>query len=149
MSLINEQAPEGFHDRTFNRPVQNCICAIIEDNALIDNMNYKQSGRQVIIEERVSEHDAYRTKRVNANSSSYDPLSYPLFHTRAEKGHTWDGVRKLAYNPDTREFEPTSKFVSLMDFYSFRLHARRDETNQVLRGGLLTQKVRKSSFLKF
>ena len=109
--VISDEVPQGQHARVYNAPSVTELAAIITGD---ENATDITKNRQVVIR-----NIGGGLESVPSNHTSYDPLSYVLTHMHSDKGWTYS----IPTLTEHGELHP-SKFVTPMDYYSYRLQLR-------------------------
>ena len=116
-----DKAPIAEHPRTFNAPETNEVAV------LIVGQNSDITNRDIVLQQ----HDN-RLQRVNEIHPWYDALQYPLLFPNGEDGYN---IHLRQVNPETGL--ATNAKVSAMDFYAYRIMARANSFNRLLRARML------------
>lgn len=110
-----DKTPLNEHERRFNAPIAPEVAAVIVGTEIMK--------RDIVITKRD------KTKhRVAETHRSYDSLQYPILFPRAEDGYHF---KLYQTNPTTGAL--TSKRISCMDFYAYRIMIRKDQSNLILK----------------
>lgn len=109
-----DKKPVGQHERRFNAPQTNEVAVVIVDN--------EYSNRDIIIQRRSN-----KLQRIAETHRSYDALQYPLIFWQGEDGYHFN-IQQI--NPATGV--ETTKKVSAMQFYAYRIMIRNGEYNHIL-----------------
>ena len=109
-----DKRPAGQHERRFNAPQTNEVAVVIVDNEC--------SRRDIIIQRRSN-----KLQRIAETHRSYDALQYPLIFWQGEDGYHFN-IQQI----DPTTGVETSKKVSAMQFYAYRIMTRNGEYNHIL-----------------
>ncbi|KAJ4789090.1 hypothetical protein LUZ62_040336 [Rhynchospora pubera] len=90
-------------------------------------------GRDIVVE-----HRSKKLKRIHSDNENVMPMQYPLVFFDGKPGYH----RKIRYIPDV----PGSKnikrsYVTMDEYYSYRLHPRNNESSILFRSGRLFQQI--------
>lgn len=110
-----DKIPVGEHERRFNAPISSEVAVVLAG---------EQTGnRDISLEMRSN-----IVKKIADSHRSYDALQYPLIFWQGEDGYNFN-IKQI--NPKTRL--PTTKKISAMNFYSYRMMFRASNFNIILR----------------
>ncbi|KAK9060955.1 hypothetical protein SSX86_018135 [Deinandra increscens subsp. villosa] len=109
------------HGSQYNLPTAYEVAALIPGDC------EAMDSRDILIQER----DTYTVKRVSELHPSFMALQYPLLFPYGEDGFRLQIPLRNANSPNGR------KYVTLREYYCFRLHVRRCEGKTLHRGGRL------------
>ncbi|GBN08683.1 hypothetical protein AVEN_73482-1 [Araneus ventricosus] len=112
--IYADKTPSGQHERRYKAPETSEVAIILAGD--------KQGSRDISLELRSNQ-----IKKIAETHRAYDALQYPLLFWQSEDG----------YNFELRQTNPTgeitTKKISAMDFYAFRLMFRTTHFNIILR----------------
>lgn len=106
-----DKIPIWEHPRRFNTPVKNEVAIVIVGDEF--------DKRDIILRKRSGE-----LQRVSETYRSYDALQYPLMFWQGQDGYQFTN-RQI----DPKSKVPTSKKVSAMNFYAYRIMSRYGQVN--------------------
>lgn len=109
-----DKVPYGEHERRYNAPTINEVAVVM--------VGTEFEKRDIVVLKSDSS-----LKRVVETHRLYDPLQYPLIFWQGEDGYHFQ-IKQI--NPASGE--PTTKKVSAMDFYAYRIMARANKINYLL-----------------
>jgi len=110
-----DKRPAGEHDRRYNAPVV--------DDVAIQMVGQQFQRRDIVLQLRNNE-----LQRIAETHRAYDALQYPLIFWNGEDGYHFE-LRQV----DVRTGNPSTRKISAMDFYAFRLMFRVGSFNCILR----------------
>lgn len=100
---------------------------------VVGDLSAEQKGRDIIVE-----HRSQGFKRVSAEHPSLMALQYPLTFPYGEDGYH----PHISYAFDTPGGKKTDrKFVTMSEYYAYRLHPRFNEATTIFEGGRLFQQI--------
>lgn len=112
--------PRGEHARRFNAPTANDVAIVLIDGG-------GTNARDIVIQRRPGGRGP-QLKRIYETHPSYDALQYPMIFWQGN--FTYDlGMRQV--DPVTRL--PTTKKLTMMNYYSHQLMIRSDQHNHALK----------------
>lgn len=111
--------------RRYNLPTTSEVAALI-----VGDFDSGHHDRDIIVEEKCG-----FLQRIPTLSASYLPLQYPLLFPRGEDGW-WN---KIEYNDATSSKTIRRKFVTLREWFAFRIQQRSNEPSVILYGRRLFQ----------
>ncbi|XP_063920386.1 uncharacterized protein LOC135135292 [Zophobas morio] len=110
-----DKTPSNEHERRFNAPIAPEVAAVIVGTEI--------TRRDIVISRR------NQTKqRIAETHRSYDALQYPILFPRGE-----DGYHLELYQTHPVTGAATTKKVSCMDFYAYRIMIRAEQSNHILK----------------
>ncbi|XP_063901249.1 uncharacterized protein LOC135120859 [Zophobas morio] len=110
-----DKTPSNEHERRFNAPIAPEVAAVIVGTEI--------TRRNIVISRR------NQTKqRIAETHRSYDALQYPILFPRGE-----DGYHLELYQTHPVTGAATTKKVSCMDFYGYRIMIRVEQSNHILK----------------
>ena len=115
LKIDADRTPQGEHPRRFNAPTTNEVAVLIAGDTC--------ENRDVVL--RL--HDS-TLKHIPETHRSYDALQYPLLFPCGDDGYHFQ-YRQI--NPTTTQ--ETTKKVSAMTFYAYRIMVRDDSFNTILK----------------
>ena len=117
-----DKKPPGGHERQYNAPTVNEVGIVI--------VGQQFEKRDIVIQKR-----GQALTRVLETHRSYDALQYPLIFWQGEDGYSID-----IYQVQPRTGVASTKKVSAMQFYSYRLMLRENQSNHIFKSrNLLSQ----------
>lgn len=114
MIIRADRRPPDEHERRFNAPQVDEVAVVVTGDA------YDQ--RDIVIQKR-----GESLQRISETHRSYDALQYPIMFPHGEDGYHFN-LKQI----DPTTGESTTKKVSAMDFYAYRLMIRGDAYNHLL-----------------
>ena len=109
-----DKTPRGEHEKRYNAPTAEEVAIVI--------VGEEFSTRDIVLSRRNG-----ALKRIMETHRSYDPLQYPLLFWQGE-----DGYHFAIKMRDPQTGQETTKKVSSMNFYSYRLMIREKMDNHIL-----------------
>ncbi|XP_063922978.1 uncharacterized protein LOC135137287 [Zophobas morio] len=110
-----DKTPSNEHERRFNAPIAPEVAAVIVGTEI--------TRRDIVISRR------NQTKQGIAETHrSYDALQYPILFPRGE-----DGYHLELYQTHPVTGAATTKKISCMDFYAYRIMIRAEQSNHILK----------------
>ena len=110
-----DKTPSNGHERRFNAPMAPEVAAVIVGTEI--------TRRDIVISRRDQ-----TKQRVAETHRSYDALQYPILFPRGE-----DGYHLELYQTHPVTGAATTKNVSCMDFYAYRIMIRAQQSNHILK----------------
>ncbi|XP_018803901.1 PREDICTED: uncharacterized protein LOC108978200 [Bactrocera latifrons] len=111
-----DKRPAGMHERQFNAPTIDEVAVVI--------VGESRESRDIVLTRR----DSGQLQRISETHRSYDALQYPLMFWQGDDGYY---ININMINPSTGE--ETTRKVSGMTFYAYRLMIRQNVDNYFLR----------------
>ncbi|XP_050321330.1 uncharacterized protein LOC126753698 [Bactrocera neohumeralis] len=111
-----DKRPAGTHERQFNAPTIDEVAVVI--------VGESRESRDIVLTRR----DSGQLQRISETHRSYDALQYPLMFWQGDDGYY---ININMINPSTGE--ETTRKVSGMNFYAYRLMIRQNVDNYLLR----------------
>ncbi|KAJ1686117.1 hypothetical protein LUZ63_017507 [Rhynchospora breviuscula] len=100
---------------------------------VVGDISSSQSSRDIIVEYR-----SKKLQRIYNDNPLCMPFQYPIIFARGEKGyHPY--IRYKSNTPGTKKLK--RQYVTMAEYYSFRLHPRRDEPPTIFQSGRLFQQI--------
>lgn len=100
---------------------------------VVSDLSADQKGRDIIVE-----HRSQGLKRVSLEHPSLMALQYPILFSYGEDGYH----PHIRYNPDASGAKKTDRtFVTMSEYYAYRLHPRTNEATTIFEGGRLFQQI--------
>ncbi|XP_065835787.1 uncharacterized protein [Oscarella lobularis] len=128
--LREDRVPRGEHERTFNAPSGHDVAALVPEG--------QEGYRDIVLSDKDD-----RIMRIHEVHRSYDSLQYPLLFPLGEDGYHLSRRQK---NPQTNVI--TTKKMTMLQFYAFRLMQRDGDFNTLLRAGKLSHQFIVDVFAK-
>ena len=128
--LREDRVPRGEHERTFNAPSGHDVAALVPEG--------QEGYRDIVLSDKDD-----RIMRIHEVHRSYDSLQYPLLFPLGEDGYHLSRRQK---NPQTNVI--TTKKITMLQFYAFRLMQRDGDFNTLLRAGKLSHQFIVDVFAK-
>ncbi|AEE09607.1 putative DNA helicase [Cotesia vestalis bracovirus] len=126
-----DKRPSGTHERTFNAPTVDEVAILIVGEQL--------EKRDIVLTRR----DTGQLQQISETHRSYDTLQYPLMFWQGEDGYYFNIKMKNPLNG-----EETTKKVSSMNYYAYRLMIRQNADNYLLRFRRLFQQYCVDMYVK-
>ncbi|XP_041673788.1 uncharacterized protein LOC121529855 [Drosophila eugracilis] len=126
-----DKRPSGTHERTFNAPTVDELAILIVGEQL--------EKRDIVLTRR----DTGQLQQISETHRSYDALEYPLMFWQGEDGYYFN-IKMI--NP--LNGEETTKKVSSMNYYAYRLMIRQNADNYLLRFRRLFQQYCVDMYVK-
>ncbi|XP_026467796.1 uncharacterized protein LOC113371383 [Ctenocephalides felis] len=126
-----DKRPSGTHERTFNAPIVDEVAILIVGEQL--------EKRDIVLSRR----DTGQLQQISETHRSYDSLQYPLMFWQGEDGYYYNIKMKNPLNG-----EETTKNVSSMNYYAYRLMIRHNADNYLLRFRRLFQQYCVDMYVK-
>ena len=125
-----DKRPPGQHPRRYNAPSCSEIAALL--------INENAGHRDIVLHAKDD-----KIHRVSETNRAYDSWQYPLLFPRGEDGYH---LETYLSNPQTKR--PTSKKMSPLQFYAYRLMQRENEFNILHRSGPLSHQFIVDAYAK-
>ena len=116
LKITADRIPNIEHEGRFNIPVSSEVAVIMTGE--------RCESRDIVLNLRDN-----TLRRISETHRSYDALQYPLLFWKGEDGYHFE-LKQI--NSDTGSL--SSKKISAMNFYAFRIMVRPEEFNIILRG---------------
>ena len=123
--------PGGQHRGRFNAPTANEVAVVLADQT-------SAARRDIVLQIRGG-----GGQRIDEFHRCYDAMQYPLLHAYGEDGYHFKLKRV-----DPKSGQETSKALSAMDFYAYRLMKRTGKSDHLLRSGHLLSQYMTDQFAK-
>ncbi|GBM62165.1 hypothetical protein AVEN_199323-1 [Araneus ventricosus] len=112
--ICADRRPVGEHERRFNNPQINEVAIIIAGSDC--------DRRDIVIQKRGGS-----LQRISETNRSYDALQYPIIFWQGEDGYNFDVMQCIPNSEST-----STKKVSMMNFYAYRIMIRNNSFNHIL-----------------